>query len=126
VEKTTSEITKQSVTTVQKIGVDNAYNPDMRYRSQQSLATGYEGQPPESPNPGGANGKQALYDWAASAFYWEAVTTSSGDLRREIKTGKSLANGAAEQGGSSHPDWDLDVSSGGVQIWDKRPYGFNN
>jgi hypothetical protein len=114
------------VTTVQKIGVDNAHNPDMRYRSQQFLASGYVGQPLESPNPSVANGKQALYDWAADAFGWEAVTTTSGDLRAEIKTGKSLANGAAEKGAASHPDWDLDVSSGGVQIWDKRPYGFNN
>jgi hypothetical protein len=90
------------------------------------VASGYAGQPPESPSPSVANGKHALYDWAADAFGWEAVTTTSGDLRAEIKTGKSLANGAAEKGAASHPDWELDVCNGGVRIWDKRPYGFNN
>jgi hypothetical protein len=138
------------------VGPVNAENLDKRYRGQQFLdvdalfetnqsitftagssdqhaaisglqvALGYTGVPPASPNLGVADGKLHFYNWADAAFNWESVTTTTGDLRAEIRTGKSLPDGAAETGNTAHPNWHSAVSGGGFEIWDNRPYGFEN
>jgi hypothetical protein len=138
------------------VGPENAENLDKRYRGQQFLdvdalfetnqsitfaagssgehaaindlqfALGYTGEPTTSPNPGVADGKLHFYNWADAAFNWESVTTTTGDLRAEIRTGKSLPDGEAETGNAAHPNWHSAVSGGGFEIWDNRPYGFGN
>src|SRR5690606_37767908 len=89
------------------------------------FSIGYSGTPPDSPNPDSGNGKMNLYNWALAAFAWSAVENTVADLKTEVKTGRSLPNGAAEVGTVPHPDWRAQIpAGGGVEIWDIRPYGF--
>lgn len=94
------------------------------YRNVQ-FATSYLGNPDDPPVPTSIDGKKRLYEWAVASFSWEDLNFGANDLKKEIKTGRSLGNGAAEEGASDHPDWNAQVPAQGVlEIWDERNYGF--
>lgn len=69
--------------------------------------------------------KEAIYNWALATFPWQPVTLASPNLISEIKSGRSLANGDAQQGTSPPPDWHAEVAGGALQIWDDRSPSFH-
>jgi hypothetical protein len=63
------------------------------------------------------------WDWAQTAFAWEAVTVPQNKVGLEIRTGRN-AGGSAETGSAAHPFWHVAPVANGFQLWDDRPYGF--
>ncbi len=80
------------------------------------------------------DGKVRQFNWARTNFAWGPVTFTPAERVFEVKTGRRLANGRAEDGNAAdqpHPWWNTSITdaahptgAGNVQIWDTRPEGF--
>ncbi len=93
--------------------------------SNLAVARGFVPDPDPMPLPTELNGKTKMYNWANTSFSWEVVSPAAGGVVSEIKTGRSLANGDAEQGTITHPDWHAGIAEGSLQIWDDRSPDFH-
>jgi len=80
---------------------------------------------PDEPSVAGIEYAAELYEWADLNFFWNDHSFGTENLITEVKTGRSLINGSAEDGIKTHDWWKIEVNANGAVEWtDKREWGF--